>query len=34
MRKVRDQRPEFNGAIAYNDQTGRQVSYQIQPSLK
>ncbi|KAI6189955.1 hypothetical protein M3Y97_00064200 [Aphelenchoides bicaudatus] len=25
MRKVRDQRPEFNGAIAYNDQTGRQI---------
>lgn len=25
MRKVHDQRPEFQGAIAYNDQTGRQV---------
>lgn len=29
MRKVRDQRPEFQGAIAYNDQTGRQVGVQI-----
>ncbi|KAI6230204.1 hypothetical protein M3Y99_01087400 [Aphelenchoides fujianensis] len=25
MRKVREQVPEFNGVLAYNDQTGRQV---------
>jgi hypothetical protein len=25
MRKIHEQRPEFNGVIAYNDQTGRQV---------